>query len=635
MSYKKMTFKKALEEINARKMLLPAIQRRFVWDTKQIELLFDSIMRDYPIGSFLFWEVKPEAFHNYAFYEFMKDYHERDNQFNKLAPKSFKPKSSIIGVLDGQQRLSSIYIGLVGTYAYKLPYYGWHNDKAFPKRFLYINLLHKQNEDEHSPLYKFEFLTEDKSNICLKDEYWFKVSEIIKWQGAEDNDDWIDSAINELKNSEVDGSFPDDVIQVLENSKKEIKRTLAKLYNKLHNEEILNYFEVQSDDIDAVLEIFARVNSGGKSLSKSDLLFSTIVAHWNEGRDMMEDLLKEMNADNFNFDADFIVRACQMLVLDIPMKLEIKNFTAKNVSHVENRWDEIKTALLTTASWLKEFGYSRDTLTSQNAVLPIAYFIFNKGSDKKKDEWRQYLTHALIKNVFSSQNDRLLEELRTELKNNIQNFQFKDWIVKKFVSNKSFAITEEEIEELLTYKKGRHAYIILSYLYSYKFNQLSIHLDHIHPASGFTTNKLNKLGIELDSISKWQDIKDQLPNLQMLDSTSNISKSDKLLAEWINDEFQTSDLKARFFLSNYYPQNPNLEFKNFEQFFESRKIILRDKLKQKFNVGTVDVSVIQENTLGNCKVCGKPATHMHNVHNSWIANPHSEYVPLCDNCWHP
>jgi flagellin-specific chaperone FliS len=602
MSYKKITFKKALEDINSRKMLLPAIQRRFVWDTDQIEVLFDSIMRDYPIGSFLFWEVKPEAFQNYAFYEFMKDYHQRDNQFNKLAPKSFKPESPIIGVLDGQQRLSSIYIGLVGTYAYKLPYYGWNNDKAFPKRFLYINLLHKQNTDEHSPLYKFEFLTEDESNICLKDEYWFKVSEIIKWQGAEDNDDWFDVAIKELNDAEVNGSFPRDIIQALESSKKEIKRTLAKLYNKLHNEEILNYFEVQGDDIDAVLEIFARVNSGGKSLSKSDLLFSTIVAHWNEGRDMMEDLLKEINEDNFNFDADFIVRACQMLVLDIPMKLEIKNFTAKNVSNVENKWDEIKTALLTTVSWLKEFGYSRDTLTSQNAVLPIAFFIFYKGSDKKKDEWRQYLTHALIKNVFSSQNDRLLEELRTELKSNIQNFQFKNWIVKKFASNKSFAITEEDIEELLTYKKGRHAYIILSYLYSYKFNQLSIHLDHIHPASGFTTNKLNKLNINDDSISKWQNIKDQLPNLQMLDSTTNISKNDKALNEWIEKEFPTDDAKARFFLSNYYPQNPDLEFKKFEEFFESRKNMLRDKLRQKFNVGSVNVSMIQENTLDDSNI---------------------------------
>jgi hypothetical protein len=134
------------------------------------------------------------------------------------------------------------------------------------------------------------------------------------------------------------------------------------------------------------------------------------------------------------------------------------------------------------------------------------------------------------------------------------------------------------------------------------FNQLSIHLDHIHPASGFTTNKLNKLNINDDSISKWQNIKDQLPNLQMLDSTTNISKNDKALNEWIEKEFPTDDAKARFFLSNYYPQNPDLEFKKFEEFFESRKNMLRDKLRQKFNVGSVNVSMIQENTLDDSNI---------------------------------
>lgn len=41
-----------------------------------------------------------------------------------------------------------------------------------------------------------------------------------------------------------------------------------------------------------------------------------------------------------------------------------------------------------------------------------------------------------------------------------------------------------------------------------------------------------------------------------------------------------------------------------------------------------------QNNFGKCKVCGKTATHMHNVHDSWSGNPHSQYVPLCDDCWH-
>ncbi|PKG41444.1 hypothetical protein CXF67_15540 [Psychroflexus sp. MES1-P1E] len=51
------TIKKAIDNIDSGDFLLPAIQRRFVWNTKQIEMLFDSIMQDYPINTFMFWEV--------------------------------------------------------------------------------------------------------------------------------------------------------------------------------------------------------------------------------------------------------------------------------------------------------------------------------------------------------------------------------------------------------------------------------------------------------------------------------------------------------------------------------------------------------------------------------------------------
>ena len=53
------TISKAIGEIQSNKYLLPAIQREFVWSAEQIESLFDSLLRGYPIGSFLFWKVLP------------------------------------------------------------------------------------------------------------------------------------------------------------------------------------------------------------------------------------------------------------------------------------------------------------------------------------------------------------------------------------------------------------------------------------------------------------------------------------------------------------------------------------------------------------------------------------------------
>jgi len=112
------TIKESVDKVHKKKYLLPAIQREVVWKTKQIERLFDSLMRDYPIGSFLFWRVERQRSKDYQFYEFIRDYHEQDNRHNPKADIS--GDDDIVAILDGQQRLTALYVGLKGTYAYKL-----------------------------------------------------------------------------------------------------------------------------------------------------------------------------------------------------------------------------------------------------------------------------------------------------------------------------------------------------------------------------------------------------------------------------------------------------------------------------------------------------------------------------------
>ena len=138
--------RKVINEIQNRKYLLPAIQRELVWEAEQIEKLFDSIMRGYPIGSFLFWKVSKEKIKEYQFYEFLRDYHERDKKHNPKA--NISGEENITAILDGQQRLTALYIGLKGSYAYKLPYKRWDSTDAFPKRELYLNLLSKAKNSD-------------------------------------------------------------------------------------------------------------------------------------------------------------------------------------------------------------------------------------------------------------------------------------------------------------------------------------------------------------------------------------------------------------------------------------------------------------------------------------------------------
>ena len=133
------TIKEATEKIAQRKYLLPIIQREFVWEDDQIIMLFDSLMRGYPIGSFLFWEAREESVSKYQFYEFITSFTEMDNTHNPKANVS--GEKEITCILDGQQRLSALYIGLRGTYAKKIPWKRRNNPDNFIGRKLFVNLL--------------------------------------------------------------------------------------------------------------------------------------------------------------------------------------------------------------------------------------------------------------------------------------------------------------------------------------------------------------------------------------------------------------------------------------------------------------------------------------------------------------
>src|SRR5215216_1149277 len=124
------TIGKALDRIYRHDYVLPAIQREFVWQTDQTTRLFDSLMQGYPIGSFLFWKVDRSHCHEYVFYEFMRDYHQRTAcHLNRL---NLGAGQDITAILDGQQRLTALNIGLRGSHAEKLPRMWYDNPSAYP-----------------------------------------------------------------------------------------------------------------------------------------------------------------------------------------------------------------------------------------------------------------------------------------------------------------------------------------------------------------------------------------------------------------------------------------------------------------------------------------------------------------------
>src|SRR5450755_2886995 len=104
MSYKPSSLFRLIEEIN-RSLFLPHIQRPFVWEEEQMLRLFDSLMRNYPIQTLLFWRTKDEI----KARRFMQDIDwdaELHTYYDSAISKEGKTKTF---VLDGQQRLQSLY----------------------------------------------------------------------------------------------------------------------------------------------------------------------------------------------------------------------------------------------------------------------------------------------------------------------------------------------------------------------------------------------------------------------------------------------------------------------------------------------------------------------------------------------
>ena len=169
------TVREVLDGIHRRAYVLPAIQREFVWRPDQVCSLFDSLMLRYPIGAFLFWDVAEEKSLEFDFYEFMNRYHERNDRRCKRL--ELPQPRGVVAILDGQQRLTALNIGLNGTYAEKLPRKWATSPDAYPEKRLYLELCRETPDDERGLRYGFEFLTDSEAaRRNSETAHWYKVS---------------------------------------------------------------------------------------------------------------------------------------------------------------------------------------------------------------------------------------------------------------------------------------------------------------------------------------------------------------------------------------------------------------------------------------------------------------------------
>ena len=565
MAFNDMSALKALNFIKHKTMLLPDIQREFVWEMSDIEKLFESIADGYPLGFCIFWKTSRKVLNQEQpnLYYFVTNF-EHWKTKNEKSPDVYGDETDYYIVLDGQQRLTALNIALYGYYSEKKRGKGHlsSNPKAWVKRKLYYNLnFHKDalKSNDENPAKRFLFL----SNEEAQNGDYYLVSNLIRKK-----DDW------ELRDS------LDDL-----NVDRESQKDLVEVFNRLNDETsngVIHYYEINNATYDEALDIFVRVNSTGRKLSKSDLLFSTLIDNWKDGREAIDTLISSMNSkgDGFNFTRDYLMRLALVLT-DKDTKLKIEAFNRKSRDEIKNNWTNIDQACEKLTDLLVSIGMSNENLTSYNATMPLAYYIYHGGEfdEDSKKEARKFLAVAMTKGLFGVASDQSLTSTRKALQDyDCKNKPFKLDIFENIVltGGRNFKISEADIDYWLNnFEKGRMTYIVLCLLYpNYKLSREAFHQDHCHPWVSFEHKNLKNLSLSHETEEEWRRKRNLIPNLQFLEGDENEHKNKTALINWVGEGNSIE----------YLPENVSLELKDFDTFFNERSKLIRDKLKEIFEL---------------------------------------------------
>lgn len=492
-------------------------------------------------------------------------------------------------ILDGQQRLSSFYIGLKGTYTYKQDYKWYRNEDAWNKSRLYLNITSNPEEElsedgDRQSRYDFAFLPMGQYNervVTRGDDLWFRAGAILNYPKNENQEDLV---------FEVKDEYADHLDRERERN---IGRNLRALWRAIHDKAYITYFEEKEQDIDRVLDIFIRTNDGGTQLQKSDLLLSIATANWEQydAREELTSFVDYLNSQlplKNNYDKDFLLKSC-LVLSDLPVRYRVGQFNRENVSKIESEWEAIRTAIKAAATLVNQFGIGENTLTSRNAVIPLAYYFKNTGLTvdhvqqnaeeyhQTKQAMKKWLLTTLLNGTLSGNSDTVLRTIREELSDaESERFPFQEINNAVKGLNKVVGFNEEIAENVLENEKGsKRTFLALTLLYPENdWGSVQYHQDHIFPISKLDEEYLRNQGFPENKISEFTEEQDKLANLQLLTENENETKQDKSFEEWVTNQ------NEGFYQRHFIPEDPEYhKLENFDQFVaERRKRIKRHLL---------------------------------------------------------
>jgi len=523
---------------------LPNIQRSFVWKEEQIEKLYDSLLRRYPIGSLLVWKTKSKMKRR----KFIDNYIPNISLANFFVSQDDSPKML---VLDGQQRLQALYIGLFGSYN---------------KKELYINILSGNMVAPEDIKYEFKF----KTNA---DFPYIKVKEIVMPEG-------LTSHIIKRLKINMKNMDEDEKDRITENI--DLIRYVFNMEENIIYQLVDSIEDSETYTEDDIVEIFIRANSGGTLLSKSDLLFSLLTVSWDDAEEKMDELLTDLNQTGYKFDKDFILKVC-LILLDKGSKYEIKKFRDPNLkTNIEEKWKDISESIRAVKDFIygETFLRTDKTLPSYLSLIPIIYdrYHFKQTWAERKSDFFEYLVKANLTRVFGGASESFIDGLIENVRKNkgLKKKEIFEYIRSK---GKSIELDEQSLFNINYSSKEIHLLFNIWYGFNYQpsYKNNLPQIDHIFPQSELKKIKVENPKTGKRNVTKYKKEKrDQLANLMLLTAEENGAgeKSSKMPEEWFEDKDDD------YLEKHLIPKDKELwKIEKFEMFIDERKKLILQKFK--------------------------------------------------------
>ncbi|MGP0089891.1 MAG: DUF262 domain-containing protein [Xanthobacteraceae bacterium] len=512
MSYKPRSLFRLIEEINYI-LFLPHIQRPFVWEEEQMLRLFDSLMRNYPIQTFLFWRTKDEI----KARKFMEQVAWDADLSDFYEPNKSKQGVGKVFVLDGQQRLQTLYAIFSG--AITSP----DNKRAEA----YFDITSGTVPDETGLLHKIQFSIEP---LPLP---WYRVADAIGRDSQRNSEEVAERINGALENLRGAAREPKQLsAQETKERERRVRRNSSQLISLLREEK---HFWIQELDgvanefpYKTILDIFVRVNSGGTKLDASDLMFAAMKEGWSEIEEVIEETTELLNGTNLEFDKTFPLK-CLLVAHGRGAEASPEKFTGVDgenlLKEMNTGWNRAEAAFHALRDFMKNDlkVYADKVIRSYNSFIPLFDFFYlnPKPNEASRALMRAYHYKAQLFGWYSQSTDTVINALHSIVgRPSPSGFPLAE--IKEYFRKRS-AVTELEQHHL---NETRLRFILLNLIYvdqmgsspfDVKFKGNEPHVDHIYPQSMLRT-KLNLLSADIN----------HLGNLRFVGATDNIRKRAEL-----------------------------------------------------------------------------------------------------------